>query len=222
MIDLFVFTVFGAGLLMFLSPCVFPLLPVYFSVLEKDNKKIRNTILFLLGLSTAFITLGFSFGIIGEFLYTPVVRKVGAIIIILMGIQQLGILNFKFLNKTKILRLSIGYNNSALESFMLGFTFSLGWTPCIGPILGSVLITAGESGSALYGAFLLGVFVLGFITPFVIFTLFYDKLTSKIIFIKQNMDKIKYITGILIIVMGIALYFDRLDYIISFFNGLSI
>lgn len=217
MIDLYIFAVFSAGLLMFLSPCVFPLLPVYFGVLEKDNKKIRNTILFLLGLSTAFVTLGFSFGIIGEFLYTPAVRKVGAVIIVIMGIQQLGILNFNFLNKTKVLRLNIRYSSSAIESFMLGFTFSLGWTPCIGPILGSVLLTAGESGSALYGAFLLAIFVLGFIAPFVIFTIFYEKLTSKIMFIKKNMEIIKKMTAILIIVMGLLLYYDKIDYIISIF-----
>lgn len=222
MLEVSFIAAFLGGLLMFLSPCVFPLLPVYFSVLEKDNKKIRNTILFVLGISTIFIMLGFSLGYISNYFYSPIVRKIGSIIIIIMGLQQLEILNLNILNKSKTLISKNIQRNSGVESFILGFTFSLGWTPCIGPILGSILFLASDSGSALKGALLLSVFVLGFSLPFILFTIFYEKLSNKINFIKRNLGNIKKISAVLIIIMGIALFFDKLDILVNYFNSISI
>ncbi|NYV28002.1 sulfite exporter TauE/SafE family protein [Streptobacillus felis] len=222
MFDLSIVTIFLGGIFMFFSPCIFPLLPVYFGVLEKDNKKFRNTILFLLGISLAFILLGFGFGLLGDILYNPVIRIIAAIIIIILGLQQLEIFSFSFLEKTKTLQNSRKYSNSGLESFMLGLTFSLGWTPCIGPILAGVLLLAGDSGTALQGAFLLLVFVLGFATPFLIFTVFYDKLTEKIKIIKSNLGLLKKASAILIIIMGLLLLFDKLESLVAIFNRLSI
>lgn len=222
MLEVSFIAAFLGGLLMFLSPCVFPLLPVYFSVLEKDNKKVRNTILFVLGISTIFIMLGFSLGYISKYFYSDIVRKIGAIIIIIMGFQQLEILNLNILNKNKVLRSKKIQRNSGLESFMLGFTFSLGWTPCVGPILGSILFLASDSGSSLIGALLLTIFVLGFSIPFILFTIFYEKLSNKVSFIKRNLGNIKKISAILIILMGIALFFDKLDIVVNYLNSISI
>lgn len=222
MFDLSIVTIFLGGIFMFFSPCIFPLLPVYFGVLEKDNKKFRNTLLFLLGISLAFILLGFGFGLLGDILYNPVIRIIAAIIIIILGLQQLEIFSFSFLEKTKTLQNNRKYSNSGLESFMLGLTFSLGWTPCIGPILAGVLLLAGDSGTALQGAFLLLVFVLGFATPFLIFTVFYDKLTEKIKIIKSNLGLLKKASAILIIIMGLLLLFDKLESLVAIFNRLSI
>ncbi|CAM3246825.1 cytochrome c biogenesis protein CcdA [Streptobacillus felis] len=222
MFDLSIVTIFLGGIFMFFSPCIFPLLPVYFGVLEKDNKKFRNTLLFLLGISLAFILLGFGFGLLGDILYNPVIRIIAAIIIIILGLQQLEIFSFSFLEKTKTLQNNRKYYNSGLESFMLGLTFSLGWTPCIGPILAGVLLLAGDSGTALQGAFLLLVFVLGFATPFLIFTVFYDKLTEKIKIIKSNLGLLKKASAILIIIMGLLLLFDKLESLVAIFNRLSI
>lgn len=215
------FAAFIAGIFMFLSPCIFPLLPVYFSVLAKDNRKYRNTILFLLGISTSFITLGFSFGYLSDYLYTPSVRKIAAIIIILLGFQQLELINFNFLNKTKMFSLKKEYKNSAVESYIFGLTFSLGWSPCVGPILASILALAAAGSTAIYGALLLFIFVLGFSIPFLIFTYFYDKLSSKLGFIKRNLIVIKKVSAILIILLGVLLFLDKLEILVIYFNKLS-
>lgn len=109
------------------------------------------------------------------------------------------------MNKTKIFNVKTRYASSSIESFVLGLTFSLGWTPCIGPILATIIGYAGNSASASYGAFLLTIFVLGFATPFLIFTIFYEKLSNHVGFIKNNLDKIKKIGGLVIIFLGIGL-----------------
>lgn len=205
-LELSIITAFLSGLLMFLSPCIFPLLPVYFAILEKDNKKVRNTVLFLLGLSTAFVTLAFSFGIIGSYIYTPTTRRIFAVIVIIMGLQQLGIFNFNFLNKTKRLNIKPS-KNSGIQSFLMGFSFSIGWSPCIGPILGSIILYSIDN--ILLGSIFLAIFILGFILPFVIFTIFYEKLSRKINFIKSNLENLKKLSGIIIIIMGILLFFKQ-------------
>lgn len=216
------FAAFIAGVFMFLSPCIFPLLPVYFSILAKDNRKYRNSALFLLGISTSFITLGFSFGYLSDYLYSPSVRKIAAIIIILLGLQQLELLNFKFLNQTKSLSISKEFKNSAIESYFFGLTFSLGWSPCVGPILASILALAATGETAVYGGFLLFVFVLGFSIPFMIFTFFYDRLSSKLGIIKRNLVLIKKVSAVLIIILGILLFFDKIEMLISIFSKLSV
>lgn len=215
-----IFAALIAGVLMFFSPCIFPLLPVYFSVLEKDKHKYRNTLLFLLGISTAFVTLGFSFGYLSDFLYTEKVRKIAALIIIILGLNQLEIFKFNFLNRTKIVNIEKEYKRASIESFMLGLTFSLGWTPCVGPILASILALVGENGTALYGSVLLFNFVLGFAIPFIIFTAFYDSLGPKIKFIKNNLTLIKRISAIFIILIGLLLFFDQLELIVAYFNNM--
>ncbi|ACZ01859.1 cytochrome c biogenesis protein CcdA [Streptobacillus moniliformis] len=221
MFDLSIITIFLSGVLMFFSPCIFPLIPIYFGVLEKDNKKIRNTALFLLGISLTFVILGFGFGLLSDILFNPLIRIIAGIIIIILGLQQLGIFDLAFLEKTKTLQINRKYNNSGLESFMLGATFSLGWTPCIGPILGAVLFLSGDRETAVQGAVLLLIFVLGFSTPFLIFTMFYNKLIKKVEFIKKNLNVIKKISAVLIILMGLLLIFDKLTIIVSYFNKLS-
>ncbi len=222
MYDLSIIAIFLGGMLMFFSPCIFPLLPVYFGVLEKDNKKIRNTALFLLGISLTFVILGFGFNLLSDIFFNPLVRIISGLIIILLGLQQLGLFDLEFLEKTKTIQINKKYNHSGLESFMLGATFSLGWTPCIGPILGAVLLLSGESETAIRGAMLLLVFVLGFSTPFLIFTMFYNKLIKKVEFIKRNLNVIKKISAVLIILMGLLLIFDKLTIIVAYFNGISI
>ncbi|CAM3254067.1 Cytochrome c biogenesis protein CcdA [Streptobacillus ratti] len=222
MFNLSIITIFLGGVLMFFSPCIFPLLPIYFGVLEKDNKKVRNTILFLLGISLTFVILGFGFGLLSDILFNPLIRIIAGIIIIILGLQQLGMFELGFLERTKTLQVNRKYNHSGLESFMLGATFSLGWTPCIGPILSAVLFLSGDSETATQGAILLLIFVLGFSTPFLVFTMFYNKLIKKVNFIKRNLNVIKKISAILIILMGTLLIFDKLTIIVAYFNRLSI
>lgn len=217
-----VYTAFLGGVFMFLSPCIFPILPIYLSILERDGKKVLNTFLFIFGLSLTFVLLGFGLGSIGSLLTNPTVKIISGIIIIILGLQQMGLFNFKSLNKTKTVNVKTKFKSAALESFVFGVTFSLGWTPCIGPILAAILLTAGDSASAIYGGFLLAVFVLGFATPFLIFTIFYEKIQHRLGFIKRNLENIKKISGVLVIIMGLLLISGKLEVIVAYLNRLSI
>ena len=193
--QLLIGTVFLAGLASFLSPCIFPIIPIYFGILSKGGKKVLNT----------FVSLGFSFGFLGNILFSNTTRIIAGVIVIILGIHQLGIFKIGLLERTKLVEIKTSGKSTALEAFVLGLTFSLGWTPCIGPILASVLALSGDEGSALYGASMMFVYVLGLATPFILFSFLSDSLLKRAKGLNKHLDKFKIGGGILIIVMGILL-----------------
>lgn len=208
--------IYLAGILSFLSPCIFPIIPVYLSILSNGEKKsISRTFAFILGLATTFFILGFGAGILGEFFFNEKVRIIGGLIIILLGLFQMEIIKLNFLEKTKIIDFN-SKNNGIFAPFMLGLTFSLGWTPCVGPVLGSILIASASSGNTLQSILMLGVYVLGLATPFVIFSIISKVLLQKISFIKKYLGTLKKIGGFIIILMGLALIFDRMNIFLNF------
>ena len=209
--QLLIGTVFLAGLASFLSPCIFPIIPIYFGILAKGGKKILNTFLFIAGLSLTFVSLGFSFGFLGNLFFNDNVRIIAGIIVIILGIRQLGIIKLNFLERTKVVEVKTEGKSASFEAFFLGLTFSLGWTPCIGPILASVLALSGDEGSALYGASMMLVYVLGLATPFVLFSLFSQELLKRTKALNKHLGKFKIIGGLLIIVMGILLITNNLQ-----------
>ncbi|MCT8621453.1 cytochrome c biogenesis protein CcdA, partial [Glaesserella parasuis] len=201
--NLLISSVFLAGLASFLSPCIFPIVPIYFGILSKGGKKVLNTLLFIMGLSLTFVSLGFSFGFLGDLLLNDTTRVIAGIIVIILGIHQLGIIKINFLEQTKLVEIKTNGKSASVEAFVLGLTFSLGWTPCIGPILASVLALSGDEGSALYGGAMMFVYVLGLALPFIIFSFFSDELLKRAKSLNKHLDKFKIIGGILIILMGL-------------------
>ena len=209
--QLLVGTVFLAGLASFLSPCIFPIIPIYFGILAKGGRKILNTFLFIAGLSLTFVSLGFSFGFLGNLFFNDNVRIIAGIIVIILGIHQLGIIKLNFLERTKVVEVKTEGKSASFEAFFLGLTFSLGWTPCIGPILASVLALSGDEGSALYGAAMMLVYVFGLATPFVLFSLFSQELLKRTKALNKHLGKFKIVGGLLIIVMGVLLITNNLQ-----------
>lgn len=224
-------TVFIGGFLSFMSPCILPLLPVYFStfakgtIAENPNDTIRRRIqvvlksfIFVLGVSTTFIILGFGAGQFSSILNNPYFLKVMGFIVIVLGIHQTGLINFKFLNYEKKVNLSTNSKNDYFSTYLLGLTFSFGWTPCIGPILTAVLSIAASGNNIVYGGALMAIYSLGFALPFVIISFFTDILLKKMKGFNKHLNTIKIIGGIVIIFMGILLMSDNLYFITSLFE----
>ena len=215
------FIVFIEGILSIFSPCILPILPIYLSMLSnstvndlKDSKVsrsilLKNTIFFTLGISITFFILVSSISALSSFLNTNknIIMIIGGIIIIIMGLFYLGIIKSEFLSKEK--RLNINSNAmSPVTAFILGFTFSFGWTPCIGPILASVLIMASSSDNIIISNLLILSYIIGFILPFIIVSLFYDKLFKRFDKMKSYMGIIKSISGVIIIIAGLVMFFN--------------
>jgi len=186
-------------------------LPPFFGILAKGGRKILNTFLFIAGLSLTFVSLGFSFGFLGNLFFNDNVRIIAGIIVIILGIHQLGIIKLNFLERTKVVEVKTEGKSASFEAFFLGLTFSLGWTPCIGPILASVLALSGDEGSALYGAAMMLVYVFGLATPFVLFSLFSQELLKRTKALNKHLGKFKIVGGLLIIVMGVLLITNNLQ-----------
>lgn len=213
--ELFYSTIYIAGILSFFSPCIFPVIPVYLSILSNGEKKsISKTIAFVIGLSTTFVILGFGAGIIGEIFFNEKVRIIAGIVIVILGLFQIEILKLKFLEKTKMIEHNTE-KTSIFSTFLLGLTFSLGWTPCVGPILASILVVASSSNDVTKSILYMLVYVLGMATPFIIFSLASKILFKKMSFIKKYLPLIKKIGGLLIIIMGILLIFNKLNIILT-------
>ena len=223
---LYLSTVLTAGLLSFFSPCIVPLLPVYISifsaggaqtqedVLPRRIRTLFKSCLFVAGISTCFIILGFGAGALGAVIGSKVFMTVMGLIVIILGLHQTGLIHIRWLSYEKKVDLKRSHRSDYLGVFLLGLTFSFGWTPCIGPVLGAILGLSATSSRPLYGGFLMAVYSLGFLIPFLILALFSDVLLQRIKKLNKHLGKIKAAGGIVIILMGILLMTDNLDKIL--------
>lgn len=224
--------VFLAGLMSFFSPCVLPLLPVYIGYLSgsdtegeyKTKKVLINTIAFVLGISVTFFLLGLAFTNIAQFFTSNrnIITKVSGIVVIIFGLVQIGFIEFKIFNREK--RINAKFNKKKMNpimAFLMGLTFSFAWTPCVGPMLSSVLLLASSAQSVLLGNVLVLIYTLGFIIPFILAGIFTTKLLN--IFSKRK-NIVKYVKkagGIILIIMGIMMFTGWLNTFSGYLNTIT-
>ncbi|WP_373461380.1 cytochrome c biogenesis CcdA family protein [Paenibacillus sp. W2I17] len=232
----FLFGVFGAGLLSFFAPCILPLIPVYVSYLsgsmvngtnqqqpDTNSVWLRSTLvlrtfLFVLGLSLVFVLLGFGSGIVGNLISSPVFIAICGAIVVLFGIYQTGLIRLSWLERERKLSNDQAKRGGYVGAFLLGLTFSFGWTPCIGPVLAAILGIAAGEGSPLYGGFLMFLYTLGLAIPFLILSVFSEYVMKRIRRLYRYMGVIKITSGCILIVMGLLLMTDRLNSLVTWFQ----
>ena len=217
---------FGAGLISFLSPCVLPLIPGYISfisgstlneLLAKKKINLVPLILFTLGFSLVFIALGVTASAVGNILLflSNELRVAAGIIIIIFSLQMLGILNFQFLNQEKRIDTK-GYKDNYIFPFFVGAAFAFGWTPCIGPVLGSILALSATEASISKGILLLSFYSLGLAIPFILSGYFMSRfLTSKKNFSKYY-NRVTKTGGTILLITGIMIATNQIQ-VISYY-----
>lgn len=222
---------FIAGLLTFLAPCTFPLVPGYLGFISgvsandlqdpskqqyAKRKVFLNGLMYVLGFSLIFMLLGSAFGAAGSFLgqHRIWLSRVGGIFVIFFGLYLMHVFDLKalsFLNREKRFRLTNKLHpGKPSSSFIFGMTFAFGWTPCVGPVLGSILVLASTSGTILEGTFLLAMFSLGLATPFLLLALAVGHAAAYVKKISRYLHIISVIGGIFLVFLGVLLLTDNL------------
>lgn len=206
------FIIFIEGLASFLSPCVLPMLPMYVSYFAGQDKDLKRTIInslgFVLGFTIIFVLLGISASTLGKLITTNsrYINIIFGIIIIIFGMHYMGILNIKILNKSK----GIQKNKDKLSFFsaiIFGMIFSVCWTPCVGVFLSSALMMSATSQNILKGGLMLFIYSIGLGIPFILTSIFLERLKSTFNNIKKHYNIINKIAGIILIFSGIILIF---------------
>ncbi len=224
------FIAFIAGLISFLSPCVLPLIPGYISfisgqslneLLEKKKINLVPLILFSLGFSTVFIIFGATASLLGKIILqnSQTLRIVAGLVIILFSLQLLGIINIGFLNFEK--KIYTKKSNNIWFSFVIGMAFGFGWTPCIGPILGSILALASTEETILRAIILLTFYSLGLAIPFILSGYLMQKFLLFSKNFKKNINLVSKIGGFILLTTGILILSNQLQvlgyYILNIF-----
>ena len=218
---------FLAGLISFLSPCVLPLIPGYISYIsgtsldkikeKKTNLIVFKTIFFTLGFSFVFIALGSSASFIGKFflINSDILIIIAGVIIIFFSLQIIGIINFNFMNRD-IRFFTNKYSDNLTFPFVVGAAFGFGWTPCIGPILGSIIALAALEENVGKGILLLSFYSLGLAIPFIISGVLINKFLLFSKNFKKYMSIILKVGGTILLLTGIAILTNQLQ-VLGFF-----
>jgi len=211
---------FGAGLISFLSPCVLPLIPGYISfitgnslneLLESKKINIRPLILFTLGFSTVFIIFGAAASYLGQVLLqnSEILRIIAGLIIIIFSLQLIGIININFLNFEK--KIYTKKNNNIWFSFIIGMAFGFGWTPCIGPILGSILALASTEETIFKAIILLSFYSLGLAIPFILSGYLMQRFLMFSKNFKKNINLVTKGGGVILLITGALILTNQLQ-----------
>lgn len=217
---------FLEGVLAFISPCMLPMLPVYLMYLaaETENGKrasVVNTTGFVCGFTMVFMALGATATALGSLLnaHLLLLQRVSGLIIMLFGLHFLGILKLKFLDVEKKIDVKVK-KRGFLGAIIFGAAFSLGWTPCLGPFLGSALLLAGNTDTLAEGVFYLFVFSMGLGIPYILAALFFTSIKGIFQKLKGHNRVIKIISGIVLVLAGIMLMTNSFGYYAAFFDRL--
>lgn len=207
-----------AGLLSFLSPCVLPIVPPYLAYMGgvsvtdmEDESAARKrvflaAVFFVMGLSTVFLLLGFAFSAMGRMFlqFQDYFTTVAGIVVMIFGAHFIGVYRIGFLDREA--RVSTGdRGGSALGAYVLGLAFAFGWTPCLGPILGTILGLAASEASLMRGTVLLGAYAFGLGIPFLLVAGFFPRLKGPMAWMKRHMDRIERISGLLLWTVGLMM-----------------
>ena len=214
------FVAFGAGLISFLSPCVLPLIPGYISFISGaslnellENKKINvfPLILFTLGFSFVFIMFGAAASYLGQVLLqnSQPLRVIAGLVIVIFSLQLIGIINISFLNFEK--KIYTKNNNNIWFSFVVGMAFGFGWTPCIGPILGSILALASTQETISKAIILLSFYSLGLAIPFILSGYLMQRFLMFSKNFKKNINIVSKSGGVILLITGILILTNQLQ-----------
>lgn len=214
---------FIAGILTFLAPCTLPLVPGYLAFISGGRRVFVNGLLYVLGFSLVFVVLGSLLGFLGATLgpYRRYLAQIGGLFVIVFGLYLTGLLRLPFLSFLDAERhVSWGRHlkpGSPVSSFLFGVVFALGWTPCVGPILGAVLTLAATTATVGQGAFLLGVFALGLAIPFLLVAAGVERATRLIAAWGKYLRWMETVGGVFLIVIGGFLLTDSFGIWVAWF-----
>jgi len=214
-----------AGLFSFLSPCVLPLVPAYIGYLSGATVTAegvsmagrRDTFFhalgFVLGFSVIFVLLGVTAWSIGDvmFDYLPRLAQIGAIVLIIFGLALIGVFKLPFLYSEKRIQVRVNPSLGYISSFVIGIFFGAGWTPCVGPILGGILLLASQATTVTHGAFLLVAYSLGLGIPFLLVGAAFEAASDTIHRLNRRSNWISIASGVILVVLGVAMLTNQLQ-----------
>ena len=234
------FAAFLAGLLSFVSPCVLPLTPVYIARLvgpslwegqqadKAERAALRRTTTlhaaaFVLGFTLTFIALGATASELGSFLSERqlALREIGGVLLVILGAHVAGLIHIPGLDLERRFSVQMGQTSYA-ASLLIGLIFALGWTPCVGPILASILVIAAQAQALGAGVLLLTIYSLGLGLPFLALGLAFDRLAPLLKRLTPHLRTIELVTGGLLAFMGVAIFFNWLFVLNSLFGGITL
>ena len=215
---------FSEGILAFVSPCMLPMLPVYLMYLaaETENGKrasVVNTIGFVAGFTVVFMAMGATATSLGTLLfeYRPILMRAAGVVIMIFGLHFLGVFNIPFLDVEKKLDVKIK-RRGFVGALLFGGAFSLGWTPCLGPFLGSALMLAAAKGTVGEGVLGLFVFSMGLGIPYILAALFFTRIKGIFQWLRRHGKTIKKVSGAILVIAGAAMALDIFVYWAALFG----
>jgi len=219
--------IFAEGLLAFLSPCILPMIPIYLMYLggaEAAGERVGlrllvNTLGFIAGFTLVFVALGATASGLGRLMAANrlLLQRFGGLVVVLIGLNYLGLIRVSWLNRSRTWQTDTS-NLRFWSSLFFGGAFSLGWTPCLSAFLGTALILASNMKTMYQGMALLFTFSLGLGIPFLLTALLWGKLQNTLGVIKRNLHRIQLVSGLLLVVMGLLMFFD----LFRFYTGLFV